>query len=463
MTKNTLNKNKVDVDNDPTGAIKLGLVFDRIIAKKNGSKIETNGQTNSNHKEKDDSFIIANKPIISDFDLSQDDIDYYDKQIHKYREKIRINKEEVNRHNSRVHFGIGTFVIIASFAIGISLAATDKGLLGLLGFIILLGGLFWGLTIFVSDKYYEKPYTIFHEEQFVDRKLSKKIADYEAAMTKYNEAVKRQQELIKIKKREEEELQQQLAKRKKNYWLGLSGFEFEREVANLYRKLGYDVLLTKSTGDGGIDIKLKKEGVHIGVQCKNHARPIGPNDVRAFIGVLVSGNFSSGIFVSSNGLTQIALQESKASPIPIELVTLDDLLAINRDLEKHGMNKEFDKSPLPEQKPVKKTKQNNYEPQELSVKENNGASVKVNPYIGGGVRVGKLVKLLYVDTKEKFFFQMVEESDADPLNGKLSIKSPIGSALLGKNEGEVICVELNEKIIEIKILEVTVRVDNPFI
>lgn len=52
-------------------------------------------------------------------------------------------------------------------------------------------------------------------------------------------------------------------------------------------------------------------------------------------------------------------------------------------------------------------------------------------------------------------YSIVGEFEADPLNKKLSATSPIGKALLGKNEGDLVVVEvpagkLNYKILKIK-------------
>ncbi len=54
----------------------------------------------------------------------------------------------------------------------------------------------------------------------------------------------------------------------------------------------------------------------------------------------------------------------------------------------------------------------------------------------GNVRVGSTVKV-EVNGKEKTF-QIVGSNEADPLTGKISNESPIGSALLGSKAGEAV-------------------------
>ena len=69
------------------------------------------------------------------------------------------------------------------------------------------------------------------------------------------------------------------------------------------------------------------------------------------------------------------------------------------------------------------------------------------------VRVGSIVKI--TDGTEIFEYQIVGRLEADPLHGKLSEVSPIGSTLLDKKVGDEVEVEIPDgkmvyKIIELK-------------
>ena len=51
-------------------------------------------------------------------------------------------------------------------------------------------------------------------------------------------------------------------------------------------------------------------------------------------------------------------------------------------------------------------------------------------------------------------FTIVGELEADPLQGKISNESPVGSALIGKKEGDLVevktpVIKMNYKIIEV--------------
>ncbi len=93
----------------------------------------------------------------------------------------------------------------------------------------------------------------------------------------------------------------------------MSGVEFEWFVADLMRDSGYrKVTVVGQAGDGGVDIRAETpDGRPCVVQCKRRNRPVQPNDVRAFLGVLHSSHQGyRGIFVASNGFTQQATREA---------------------------------------------------------------------------------------------------------------------------------------------------------
>lgn len=56
----------------------------------------------------------------------------------------------------------------------------------------------------------------------------------------------------------------------------LEGHDFEEYCAELLRKNGFtDVVVTKGSGDFGLDILCEREGVTYGIQCKRYDKPIG--------------------------------------------------------------------------------------------------------------------------------------------------------------------------------------------
>ena len=54
----------------------------------------------------------------------------------------------------------------------------------------------------------------------------------------------------------------------------------------------------------------------------------------------------------------------------------------------------------------------------------------------GEARISCIVTLEDIQAKEKFAYTLVGQDEADPMNGKLSIASPLGQAVLGKKVGD---------------------------
>ncbi len=65
------------------------------------------------------------------------------------------------------------------------------------------------------------------------------------------------------------------------------------------------------------------------------------------------------------------------------------------------------------------------------------------------------VKLTNMKTKKQVTYQLVSEQEADLKAGKISIASPIGQGILGKEAGEVATVQAPAGILEFKIEEIS--------
>ena len=73
-------------------------------------------------------------------------------------------------------------------------------------------------------------------------------------------------------------------------------------------------------------------------------------------------------------------------------------------------------------------------------------------------RVAILTKVTITNlaTKKKLTYQIVSEQEADLKAGKISVTSPIGKGLLGKEVGEVAEVQVPAGIVKFKVEEITV-------
>jgi len=72
----------------------------------------------------------------------------------------------------------------------------------------------------------------------------------------------------------------------------------------------------------------------------------------------------------------------------------------------------------------------------------------------GKVIFGTTVRLINMDTEEEVTYQIVGDEEADIKEGRISISSPIARALIGKEEGEEVSVQVPSGTVEYEIDEV---------
>jgi transcription elongation factor GreA len=68
---------------------------------------------------------------------------------------------------------------------------------------------------------------------------------------------------------------------------------------------------------------------------------------------------------------------------------------------------------------------------------------------------GAKVKVLDTEVDEEYFFILVGPEEADVKHGKISISSPVGKALIGKEVGDTAVIKAPARTIEYEILEIT--------
>ncbi len=70
------------------------------------------------------------------------------------------------------------------------------------------------------------------------------------------------------------------------------------------------------------------------------------------------------------------------------------------------------------------------------------------------VNLGSKVTVLDVEFDEKMDYTIVGSTEADPMNGRISNESPLGTALLGKKIGESVMADTPDGEVEFKILNI---------
>lgn len=98
----------------------------------------------------------------------------------------------------------------------------------------------------------------------------------------------------------------------------LSWREFERLLAEAYRRQGYAVKETGGGGpDGGVDLVLTKEGKHL-VQCKHwKAYRVGVKEVRELLGLVTAELAEHGVLVTSGRFTAEAVAFARDKPLTL--------------------------------------------------------------------------------------------------------------------------------------------------
>jgi transcription elongation factor GreA len=80
--------------------------------------------------------------------------------------------------------------------------------------------------------------------------------------------------------------------------------------------------------------------------------------------------------------------------------------------------------------------------------------IDVSKIKGDKVFFGATVTLMDVDSEQVVKYTLVGEPESDPKNGRISVASPIGRAVLGKTEGDDVKVQTPSGVREYEIIEV---------
>ncbi|HRZ07675.1 MAG TPA: restriction endonuclease [Candidatus Contendobacter sp.] len=112
--------------------------------------------------------------------------------------------------------------------------------------------------------------------------------------------------------------------------------DFERLVGEVYRRQGYRVVETGGGGaDGGIDLKLVKNGETWLVQCKRwRQEKVGVKVARELFGVVASEQATGGILITTSTFTPEA--ESFGRGKPLRLIAGKELLRMVEGVQKGG-------------------------------------------------------------------------------------------------------------------------------
>ncbi len=110
--------------------------------------------------------------------------------------------------------------------------------------------------------------------------------------------------------------------------LSIAPRDFELEVADLFKRMNYQVSVTRQTSDGGFDVRMcKNDAGSIEtsiVECKRYMHNVPVKEMRALLGVVERDGLTRGLLVTTAGFTRSTRQEASKTH-RIELI---DFLAL---------------------------------------------------------------------------------------------------------------------------------------
>jgi len=121
-----------------------------------------------------------------------------------------------------------------------------------------------------------------------------------------------------------------------NRLLDMDPYEFESLIAELVRRMGYTVKLTKKSRDGGVDVNaslLTPLGeIETIIQVKRYRNPLGVAVVRELYGVIASRKGASAVIITTSKFTKGAEEFARENNIK-----LIDGMELARLLVEHGL------------------------------------------------------------------------------------------------------------------------------
>ena len=96
----------------------------------------------------------------------------------------------------------------------------------------------------------------------------------------------------------------------------MDGYEFEKYCCYLLNHNGFnDVLLTKTTGDQGVDIIATKDQIKYAIQCKCYSQDLGNTPIQEVSAGLKYYNCHVGVVITNRFFTESAIELAKANGI----------------------------------------------------------------------------------------------------------------------------------------------------
>ena len=98
----------------------------------------------------------------------------------------------------------------------------------------------------------------------------------------------------------------------------MSPSEFERYIADLFQKFGYQTNVVGKSHDGGLDVEIEKDGKKGYIQCKKYKdKKVDVHAVRDFYGAIADISNGENYFITTSLLTLEAKKYSEDKPFEL--------------------------------------------------------------------------------------------------------------------------------------------------
>ncbi len=216
-----------------------------------------------------------------------------------------LSPERLETFRNPVRGWLGALVLLAQLAVLVAFAVGLGFSMGPVMAVLGIGpGLFWAIVIGrVSEKLAVWLWPPTQSDYAAFQRYQHELNRYQQTLRDYNAHV------YDIRRRHE------------MWWRSLSGAGFETELAKVLREIGYHVRTTGASGDGGVDLVLQRNGSVTLVQCKAHAKPVGPSAVRDLYGTLVHRGGEAAWLVSTGSFSSSARRFAAGKPIRLRSIS----------------------------------------------------------------------------------------------------------------------------------------------
>lgn len=142
-----------------------------------------------------------------------------------------------------------------------------------------------------------------------------RVTDARGRIERAEQHRRAQEELTRQRLEEEERIR---ANMRFGNLVSMTPSQFEKAMAILLSRRGFNVTLTGRTGDGGVDLRMHKDGLNFIAQCKRYSdKTVGSPEMRDFFAALVDSGVSHGYFITTSRFTEQARQFAEHKPITL--------------------------------------------------------------------------------------------------------------------------------------------------